>query len=71
VDLKTLNALRVCLQYKDPRSIKRVIKSGKPITLVFPIKSQKCDVGAEPKCRLLATPAGKGLKNSYVFLFFF
>jgi hypothetical protein len=62
VFLKTLNALCVCLQYKHPRSIKRVIRSGKPITSVFPVKSQQCDFGAEPRCRLFATSAGKGLK---------
>jgi hypothetical protein len=61
VFLKTLNALCVCLQYKHPRSIERVIRSDKPITSVFPVKSQKCDFGAEPSCRLFATSAGKGL----------
>jgi hypothetical protein len=60
--LKTLNALCVCLQYKHPISIKRVSRSGKPITSVFPVKSQKMrDFGAEPRCRLFATSAGKGL----------
>jgi hypothetical protein len=60
--LKTLNALCVCLKYKHPRSIKRVIRSDKSITSVFPVKSQKCDFGAEHRCRLFATSAGKGLK---------
>jgi hypothetical protein len=69
VFLKTLNALCVCLQYKHPRSIKRVIRSGKPMTLVFPVKSQKCDFGAESRCRLFATSAGKGLKQTYLFSF--
>jgi hypothetical protein len=62
VFLKTLNALCVCLQCKHPRSIKRFIRSDKPITSVFRVKSQKCDFGAEPRCRLFATSAGKGLK---------
>jgi hypothetical protein len=66
VFLKTLNALCVCLQYKHPRSIKRVIRSDKPITSFFPVKSQKCDFGAEPRCRLFATSAGKGLNNFIV-----
>jgi hypothetical protein len=51
--LKTLNALCVCLQYKHPRSMKRIIRSDKPITSVFPVKSPKCDFGSEPRCRLL------------------
>jgi hypothetical protein len=42
VFLKILNALCVCLQYKHPRSMKRVIRSDKPITSVFPVKSQNC-----------------------------
>jgi hypothetical protein len=63
VILKTLNALCACLQYKHTRSIIRVIRSDKPITSVFPVKSQKCDSGAEPTCRLFATSAGKGLNN--------
>jgi hypothetical protein len=61
VFLKTLNALCVCLQYKHPRSIKRVIRSDKPITSVFPVKSKKCDFGAEPRCGFIAISAGKGL----------
>jgi hypothetical protein len=52
------------LQYEHPRSIKRVIRSDKPITSVFPVKSQKCDFGAEPRCRLFATSAGKVLNPS-------
>jgi hypothetical protein len=35
VFLKTLNALCVCLQYKHPRSIKWVIWSDKPVTLLL------------------------------------
>jgi hypothetical protein len=41
--------------------MKRVIRSDKLITSVFPIKSQKCDFGAEPRCRLFGASAGKGL----------
>jgi hypothetical protein len=29
---------------------------------VFPVKSQKCDFGAELRCRIIATSAGKGLR---------
>jgi hypothetical protein len=64
VFLKTSNALCVCLQYKHPRSIKRVIRSDKPITSVFPVKSQKCDFGAEHRCHLFATSAGKRLRSN-------
>jgi hypothetical protein len=62
VFLKTLNALYDCLQYKHPSSIKRFIRSDKPITLLFPVKSQKCDFGAEPRSRIIATSAVKWLK---------
>jgi hypothetical protein len=48
VFLKTLNAICVCLQYKHPRSMKRVIRTDKPTTSIVPVKSQKCDFGAEP-----------------------
>jgi hypothetical protein len=65
VFLKTLNVLCVCLQYKHPRSKIRVIRSDKPVTWVFPVKSQKCDFGAEPRCRLIVTSTGQGL-NLYV-----
>jgi hypothetical protein len=61
--LKTLNALCVCLQYKHPRSIKRVIRSDKPVTLFLLLWSQKCDFGAEPRSRIIATSAVKGLKQ--------
>jgi hypothetical protein len=55
VFLKTLNALCVCLQYKHPRSIKRVIRSDKPATLLLLLWSHKCDFGAEPRSRIIAT----------------
>jgi hypothetical protein len=35
VFLKTLNALCICLQYKHPTSMKRVIKSDKPVTVLL------------------------------------
>jgi hypothetical protein len=59
VFVKTLNALRVCLQYKHP---KRVIRSDKPVTLLLLLWSHKCDFGAEPRSRIIATSAVKGLK---------
>jgi hypothetical protein len=46
VFLKTLNTLCVCLQYKHPRSIKRVIRSDKPVTLLLLLWLHKCDFGA-------------------------
>jgi hypothetical protein len=42
----------VCTSNKSP---------NKPISSVFPLKSQKCDFDAEHRCRLFATSAGKGL----------
>jgi hypothetical protein len=62
VFLKTLNTLCVCLQYKHPRSMKRVIRSDKPVTLLVLLWSHKCDFGAEPRSRIIATSAVKGLK---------
>jgi hypothetical protein len=47
--------------------MKRVIRSDKPVTSVFPVQSQKCDYGAEPRCRFLATSAGKGLTVTVTF----
>jgi hypothetical protein len=64
VFLKTWNALRVCLQYKHPRSMKRVIRSEKPVTLLPLFWSHKCDFGAEPRSRIIATLAVKGLKTT-------
>jgi hypothetical protein len=61
VFLRTLNALCVCLQYKYHRSIKRVIRSDKPVTLLLLLWSHKCDFGAEPRSRIIATSAVKGL----------
>jgi hypothetical protein len=39
--------LCVYLQYKHPRSTKRDMRSDKPITSVFPVRSHKCDIGRE------------------------
>jgi hypothetical protein len=66
VFLKTLNALCVCkcLQYKHPRSIKKVIRSDKPVTLLLLLWSHKCDFDAEPRSRIIATSAVKGLKQT-------
>jgi hypothetical protein len=61
VFLKTMNALCVCLQYKHPRSIKRVIRSDKPVTLLLLLwslvaqmrlrrwayESHNCDFGSD------------------------
>jgi hypothetical protein len=69
VFFKTLNALCVCLQCKHPRSIKRVIRSDKPVTLLLLLLSHKCDFGGEPRSRIIATSAVKGL-NLYRWLFF-
>jgi hypothetical protein len=66
VFLKTLNALCVCLQYKHPRSMKRVIRSGKPITLLLLLWWHKCDFGAEPRSRITATSAVKGLNLIHI-----
>jgi hypothetical protein len=49
------------LQYKHPRSVKRVIRSDKPVTLLLLLWSHKCDFGAEPRSRIIATSAVKGL----------
>jgi hypothetical protein len=62
VFLKTMNALCVCLQYKHPRSIERVIKSDKPVTLLLLLWSHKCDFGAEPRSCIIATSAMKGFR---------
>jgi hypothetical protein len=61
VFLKTLNALCVCLQYKHTSSMKRVIRSDKPITLLLLLWSHKCDIGAESRSRIIVTSAVKGL----------
>jgi hypothetical protein len=34
------------------RLMKRVIRSDKPITSVYPVKSQRCYFGAEPRCHI-------------------
>jgi hypothetical protein len=67
VFLETLNAICVCLQYKHPRSIKRVIRSDKPVTLLHLLWSHKCNIGAEPRSRIIATSAVKGLMRNHYF----
>jgi hypothetical protein len=57
----TLNALCVCLQYKHPRSMKRVIRPDKPVTLLLLLWSHKCDFSAEPRSRIIVTSAVKEL----------
>jgi hypothetical protein len=42
--------------------MKRVIRSDKPVTLLLLLWSHKCDFGAEPRCRIIATSAVKGLR---------
>jgi hypothetical protein len=54
VFLKTLNALWVCLQYKHLRSMKRVIRSDKPVPLLLLLWSHKCDFGVEPRSNVFA-----------------
>jgi hypothetical protein len=61
VFVKTLNALCVCLQYKHLRSMKKVIRSDKPVTFLLLLWLHKCDFGAEPRSRKIATSAVKGL----------
>jgi hypothetical protein len=41
--------------------MKRVIRSDKPVTLLLLLWSHKCDFGAEPRSRIIATSAVKGL----------
>jgi hypothetical protein len=65
VFLKILNALCVCLQDKHPRSMKRVIRSDKPVSLLLLLWSHKCDFGAEPRSRIIATSAVKGLNMGW------
>jgi hypothetical protein len=43
--------------------MKRVIRSDKPVTLLLLFWSHKCDNGAEPRSRIIATSAVKGLKS--------
>jgi hypothetical protein len=42
--------------------MKRVIRSDKPVTLLLLLWSHKCDFGAEPRSRIIATSVVKGLK---------
>jgi hypothetical protein len=43
--------------------MKRVIRSDEPVTLFLLLWSHKCNFGAEPKSRIIATSAVKGLTN--------
>jgi hypothetical protein len=44
--------------------MKRAIRSDKPVTLLLLLWSHKCDFGAEPRSRIIATSAVKGLKTN-------
>jgi hypothetical protein len=44
--------------------MKRVIRSDKPVTLLL-FWSHKCDIGAEPRSRIIATSAVKGLRKTF------
>jgi hypothetical protein len=41
--------------------MKRIIRSDKPATLILLFWSHKCDNGAEPRSRIIATSAVKRL----------
>jgi hypothetical protein len=43
--------------------MKRFIRSDKPVTFLLLFWSHKCDLGAEPRSRIIATSAVKGLKK--------
>jgi hypothetical protein len=43
--------------------MKRVIRSDKPVILLLLFWSHKCDFGAEPRSRIIATSAVKGLNK--------
>jgi hypothetical protein len=44
--------------------MKRVIRSDKPVTLLLLLWSHKCDIGAEPRSRIIVTLAVKGLMDT-------
>jgi hypothetical protein len=50
--------------------MKRVIWSDKPVTVLLLFWSHKCDNGAEPRSRIIATAAVKGLKKNVLQKFF-
>jgi hypothetical protein len=66
VFLKTLNAPCVCLQYKHPRSMKRVIRSDKPVTFAPPFLVTQM-WHRQPRSHIIATSAVKGLKMQCPF----
>jgi hypothetical protein len=41
--------------------MKRVIRSDKPVTVLLLFWSHQCDIGAEPRRRIIATSAVEGL----------
>jgi hypothetical protein len=45
--------------------MKRVIRSDKPVTLLLLFWSHKCDIGDEPRSRIIATSAVKGLNATH------
>jgi hypothetical protein len=47
--------------------MKRVIRLDKPVTVLLLFWSHKCDFGAEPRSRIIATLAVKGLNHSCIF----
>jgi hypothetical protein len=54
--------------------MQRVIRSDKPVTVLLLLWSHKCDFGAEPRSRIIATSAVKGLIiyfTIYLFIFIF
>jgi hypothetical protein len=54
------------LQCKHPMAMKIVIRSDKPVTLLLLFWSHKCDFGAEPSSRIIATSAVKGLNTPVI-----
>jgi hypothetical protein len=46
--------------------MKRVTRSDKPDTLLLLLWSHKCDFGAEPRNRIIATSAVKGSMESFL-----
>jgi hypothetical protein len=47
--------------------MKRVIRSDNPVTYLLLLWSHKCDFGAEPRNRIIATSAVKGLNDLGIF----
>jgi hypothetical protein len=51
--------------------MKRVIRSDKPVNLLLLLWSHKCDFGAEPRSRIIATSVVKELKFQFYCYFRF